>query len=306
MLTPENIEERLSLITGSDASIICGQNPYCTPYKLWEYKTRRAESEDISNKPSVIAGNRLESAVIDWLADELGLDVIKSSGLLVKHKDFPWMAGNIDGMCRDGKAIVEVKTTGDSKDWGESGTDSIPNRHKLQIAHYLAISGAETCYVAVLIRGVDFRHYVIKRDLELEEWLIKKEYDFYLHVRNDLPVPITDLNDLYKWSSQQTARDSIKSNWEIDAIIERYRYVESTIDIATDDLKALKLKICEYMGIAEKMYNVDGRLVATWSNRKGPTGIDRDKLESSYPEVYAQVVKVGAASRAFKVKSNDD
>ena len=45
------LEERKTGIGGSDASAIVGLNPYSDNIKLWEIKTKRAEQEDISDKP---------------------------------------------------------------------------------------------------------------------------------------------------------------------------------------------------------------------------------------------------------------
>ena len=84
MLSVQQIEERLNYITGTDAAIICGESKYCTPYQLWEYKTRRSVAPDISDKPAVKAGNMLEGAVRDWLSQELGKEIIESNDLIIR------------------------------------------------------------------------------------------------------------------------------------------------------------------------------------------------------------------------------
>lgn len=190
MLSEEMKLARLSYITGSDAAIICGLSPYTTPYELWEQKTRRSVSEDISHKPAVKAGIMLEPAIRDWLAQELQVPIRTITKLIV-HDDLPWMAGNIDGhivkdSMREG-AIVEIKTTSSPEGWGDVGSNIIPRNYLLQVVHYMAVCNADRCYVAVLIRGVDFRHYLLERDLVLEEMLIQKEKEFWSCVQLDIP-----------------------------------------------------------------------------------------------------------------------
>ena len=190
MLSEEMKLARLSYITGSDAAIICGLSPYTTPYELWEQKTRRSVSEDISHKPAVKAGIMLEPAIRDWLAQELQVPIRTITKLIV-HDELPWMAGNIDGhivkdSMREG-AIVEIKTTSSADGWGDNGTCIIPRNYLLQVSHYMAVTNSDRCYVAVLIRGVDFRHYIVERDKILEEMIIQKEKEFWSCVQLDIP-----------------------------------------------------------------------------------------------------------------------
>jgi len=190
MLSDENKAARLDLITGSDAAIICGLSPFCTPYQLWLYKTKREVEPDISDKPAVKAGNMLEGAVRDWLAFVIKTPIHVSNKMYI-HAECSWMAGNIDGFIAEDsireEAIVEIKTTSSTEGWGDSGTSIIPRNYLLQVAHYMAVCNAQRCYVAVLIRGIDFRHYCIERDEQLEAILIQKEKEFWSCVQLDIP-----------------------------------------------------------------------------------------------------------------------
>jgi putative phage-type endonuclease len=186
MLTDDQKEQRLSYVTGSDASIICGLSPYTTPYELWEQKTRRAVVEDISHKPAVKAGIMLEGAIRDWLGQEINKDILERGDIII-HPKLAWMAGNIDGKVYKENSIVEIKTTSSPEGWGDVGSNIIPRNYLLQVVHYMAVCNADRCYVAVLIRGVDFRHYILERDLVLEEMLIQKEKEFYSCVQLDIP-----------------------------------------------------------------------------------------------------------------------
>ena len=56
----EWLQARRNHIGGSDASACVGMNPYKTNVELWEEKTGRRQSEDISGKDYVIYGTRAE------------------------------------------------------------------------------------------------------------------------------------------------------------------------------------------------------------------------------------------------------
>lgn len=178
MLTAEQEEARLSGVGGSDAPIICGVSKFMAPYELWLIKTRRQEQQDISNSPAVKAGNMLEDAVIKWFEHETGKEITNENRQL-RHKQYPWMLANLDGLVKGESAIFEAKTASSARGWGASNENKIPEQYLCQIAHYCAVADVERAYIAVLIRGIDFRHYVYERDLSLEREIIEKERYFW-------------------------------------------------------------------------------------------------------------------------------
>ena len=190
MLTPEQKAQRLKYITGTDAGIICGVSPFCTPYKLWEYKTGRDIEPDISNNPSVKAGIMLEGAIRDWLSNEIKKGISEPNGMIVSPYH-PFMAANIDGDvylsdCENGiREIVEIKTSSSATGWGPQGSLKVPPAYFLQAVHYMSVTGAQCCYMAVLIRGVDFRWYKLPHCPLVESFLISKEQEFYDCVKNN-------------------------------------------------------------------------------------------------------------------------
>ena len=55
------LEKRKNTVGGSDASAILGRNPYCSNVDLFEIKTGRKQSEDISDKSFVKYGTQAET-----------------------------------------------------------------------------------------------------------------------------------------------------------------------------------------------------------------------------------------------------
>ena len=94
-LTEQQLIERQNYIGGSDASTICGVNPYGNIIELWQEKLGLKEIEDISDKPVIRAGNYLEPVVAQWFEDDTGkpLEIAKDT---FYHKSIPYMAANVD------------------------------------------------------------------------------------------------------------------------------------------------------------------------------------------------------------------
>jgi len=304
MLTPEQIEQRLNFITGSDASVICGVNQWMTPYQLWLYKTRREVAIDISDNPYVKAGIRLENAVAEWFAHETGKHIIEASKFLV-HKDFPVLGGNLDRLIADENAILECKTTQSDKGWGqgfEHGDNKIPDQHLCQVIHYCAVADVEVAYVAVLIRGIDFRWFKYERDHELEEDIIRRELHFWNEyvMQDKPPEPLTEKEMLHLLDGKVSS-ESICANGEMQQALDELRVTREQIDYLESIEKSLRDKITVYMGEHQTLLNLDGTMALTYKKSKGSTTFDVEKFVETYPKTYARFLKTGKERRNFKL-----
>lgn len=304
MLTEWQIRDRINYIGGSDAATVCGLNPYMTPYELWEVKTRRKIAEDISEKPSVKAGNMLEPAVRQWLAQETGLKIELSDDTYV-HPDYDFMAANIDGYTLDltGEvdSIVEIKTTSSDKDWGETGTQQIPDAYRLQVAHYMSVLGAPVAYVGVLIRGVDFRHYRFDRDLNLEGILIAKELEFWRCVKTDTAPPFESRDDFMKRFPKPVMGSSAGATPDIENLIQSIKYSQECIKQNQEQIEIDRAKICEYMGNHENLVGTNGKIIATWKRDKDSVRIDTNAIKAN-PELFERYSKTYPGPRKFIIK----
>lgn len=191
--TPEWHAWRVSHFGGSEVATALGLNPWQRPINLYMSKvypdTAQAET------PAMRLGKRLEPVVREMFEEETGLRVLPTPNCY-EHDTEPWMGGSFDGIveCHDGsKAILEIKTSGSDRRWGEAGTPEIPDYYRTQVAWYLAISGFKRAYVAALLKGKTFRVYVVERDLALEADLVASAKAFWFdHVTARIPPPVDD------------------------------------------------------------------------------------------------------------------
>jgi putative phage-type endonuclease len=184
--------DRLTGVGGSDAGTVAGLNPYKTSMELYLEKTGQCEPDDLSDKPAVGWGVKMEEVIAQHYTEVTGLKLRRNNRLL-RSQDHPWMIAHLDrevvGQTDRG---VEIKMT-DCRlagKWGEPGTDEVPETHLLQTQHYMGVTGKAYFDIAVLIGGNDFRIYTVQRDDELIEYLAEIEGKFWGHVTERIPPPL--------------------------------------------------------------------------------------------------------------------
>lgn len=301
-LTKEQLEQRLNCITGSDAAIICGVSPYSNAIDLWREKCRLVERPDISDLPAVKAGNYLEPVVRQWFSD-LTCKHIETEKSMITHPTLSWMAGNIDGWIPKDKAVFEAKTAGYSNGWGEDGDNTIPDHYLLQVAHYVAVKGCERAFIAVLIGGRDFRHYVYERNAKLEEMLIKKEKAFWECVQTKTapePRNADEVISLYGYTSKE---ESAIATPEIEESIMELTQVRDAIKKHEIQEKELSDKIKCFMAQSDTLYNTSGKIkLATWKASKPVMKFDSKQFQAENKSLYEKYIKQNSSRRTFLVK----
>ncbi|TDR82172.1 YqaJ viral recombinase family protein [Paludibacterium purpuratum] len=195
-------------IGGSDAGTVLGVNPYKTEFQLYLEKRGEIEPDDISEKESVLFGNLLEDVVAQEYARRSGNKVERCNTML-RHPEHGFILGNLDRLVWQGDKrpqfkgqirtnhLLECKTAlgrfVDKELWGPDGTDEVPMSYLAQCQHYLAVTDAEICDLAVLLSGPEFRIYHIQRDNELIEEMIAREAEFWARVTSgNAPAPDYD------------------------------------------------------------------------------------------------------------------
>jgi putative phage-type endonuclease len=305
-LTPEQLEQRLNYICGSDCSTILGLNPWSNRIELWQEKTRRIVPKDISDKPGVKAGNFLEPAVRAWFEAESGLKVTTEPNLLV-HPLHKWMAGNIDGWVGDDKKeILEIKTTNNDVGWGKHGQNKIPDYYLCQITHYMAVTCAQVCHVAVLIRGSDFRTYRFERNIELEDVIIEKEQEFWKFVISDNPPQPSTSDEVISFHGYTSVPESIIADQSIEAALELIEQSKNSIKSIEKEKEQLEAKVKLFMGKNENLLDSSGKIVASWKPTAPIKRFDVTSFKKDNEDQYSKYIKQTESSRRFSIKTNNE
>lgn len=292
----EWLKTRQTGIGGSDVAAILGLSKWKTPLDV--YNAKIAENPVEESNASIEWGNRLEPVIRQKYADVTGIPVTIPNTTF-RHPEHPFMIANVDGLLPDG-SVLEIKTARSGADWGEEGTDEIPEYYLTQVQHYMAVTGAKMCDVAVLIGASDFRIYHVDFDPEIAAMLIEEEKAFWQRVidRNP-PAPRT-----YAEASAAFPRSKAQAVEASDEILHEAIELES-VNRQIDELKERKEElqglITSFMGESDTLATA-GRTIATWKTSKPRVTFDSATFKAKHPDLYAQYLKEGVASRRFLLK----
>lgn len=250
-------QQRRTGIGGSDVAGILGISPWTTPLDVWRQKVLGDQADE--SEP-MRWGSLLEPIIRREAELRIGEPV--TDGRLVVADD--WRFGNIDGLV-GADAILECKTARDSSEWGQEGTDEIPDHYLTQVAWYLSVTARSLAHVAVLIGGSDFRIYRVARDARVEAAILERVERFWReHVRTEVPPAPTNLDDCRKrWRCEVMGRTVPMTPEVAVAIMERAK--ESAIIKAAQERKArAEFVIQTHMQDAEAIVNDAGSPILTW------------------------------------------
>lgn len=261
------LEWRKKGIGGSDVAAICSMSRYRSPLAV--YLDKIGELPPLEDNEKMKAGRILEPVIAEWFAEETGIKVMKQNAIF-QHKQHPFMLANIDRWIPGQNAGLEIKNTGEYSrdDW--AGTQA-PTEYVLQCNHYMAVTGAERWYIAVLIGGWDMQWRIIERDESLINNLITIEKSFWNdHVLSNLPPAVnaqdTDLlNKMYP-ASNASKMDISEFHYDL---IKRLIDTKVTLEKAKDDHEDAKNKVKNVMGENEVAYWQNEKFCSWKTNVKG-------------------------------------
>ena len=285
-------------IGGSDAAAIMGLSPWRTAMDVWLEKTGEFTRDDEENE-QMYWGTVLEAVVAEEFTRRTGLKTRRRNAILQSRK-YPFMIANVDRLVVGEPAGLECKTTGlyNVDDW----RIGIPEYYYPQVQHYMAVTGYDTWYVAVLIGGQEFKYYKVPRDDGFIRELVAAERDFWRRVTEKVPPPI----DGTKASTELIQRlyPEAEEGKEIDLPFEAFELIQQ-YEQACEEEKRIQLikeeavnKLKDMLGTAERG-SIHGRTV-TWQNVVARR-LDTKALQKEYPDIYDRFVRE-STYRRFSLK----
>lgn len=293
------LEERRKGIGGSDVAAIMGLSPWKTAYQV--YQDKRGEVKDFEGSAVMDWGKRMEPAIRQWYSDQTGRSVRLPDKILY-HPVHQFMLASLDGFTDDNR-VVEIKTARYSKDWGEPGTNQIPESYMCQVQHYMAVTGFPVTDVAVSIGGGPPELYEIPADPELQTLLIEAEKEFWQRVVEGNPPPLVSYADAVQRYGKSGAVGIVLAPEEASGQVNDLRAVREEIKTLEVKEETLKGKLIIVLGdTGDTLVDPTGKLLATYKIAKGKVTVDTKALEKEYPLIYAQLLRVGEPSRRFLLK----
>lgn len=293
------MKERQKGIGGSDAAPVLGMSRWKTPFQIYLEKTEELIQEEKENE-RIYWGNILEDIVAKEFEKRTGKKVRRRNAIL-QHPDYPFMLANIDREVIGENAGLECKTSSaySFKEWED---EEIPPEYLIQCNHYMAVTGCEKWYIAVLIGGNKYLYKEIQRDEELIQAIIKGEERFWNeHVLAKNPPAIDGSSAAEKYIKERFEKaESMKTvelGAKVKADIERLKLLTEQIKMLETDKSEIENRIKLEMADAERGYigSWEVRWPTVYSNR-----IDSKALKEKFPDIYKQVVKE-SISRRFQI-----
>ena len=254
MSRPEWLEMRRNSIGGSDAAAIVGISKWSTPMTVWADKTGRLPDKPDSEAMRI--GRDLEDYVSRRWMEETGKRAHRVNAMLY-NQDYPFAHADIDRAVSGESAGLECKTTSDL-DIKQFKDVEFPEKYYVQCVHYLAVTGFDRWYLAVLVFGRGFNTFTLERDEAEIQALMEAERSFWELVQSDTPPapdgkqPTADaLETIYHSAAdaqtvQLFGRESLLREWsgirtQMDALKERKTEIENILKL---DMKEAERAEC--------------------------------------------------------------
>jgi hypothetical protein len=154
-------EKRIGHIGSSESPIILGFSP-------WAWKPK--DTQEMS------FGRRMEPALLRWAAERTEQRIIRN-----QYRVRDVCAATHDALSRDRATEgFEAKTSGifrgfaDREEWGEPGTDQVPDYVLVQVHHQMFVSGLDVVWVPALLGGRGMVMYEVHRNESLCEIIVER------------------------------------------------------------------------------------------------------------------------------------
>lgn len=286
-------------IGGSDASAVAGLNRWRSPVQVWLEKT--GQIEDTGDSEAMYWGRVLEDVVAREFSKRTGKKVRRRNAIL-RHPEHQFMIANVDRMVVGENAGLECKTTSEWRrvEWAD---EEIPDEYIIQCQHYMAVTGYEKWYIAVLIGGNKFLWQEVKRDEEIIDYLIQIEGDFWRLVETNTPPPMDGTESssqaLKLLYPESRAGKAIELPTEAEELISEWEAVKAMIAGYEEKLAAIENQLKAMLGEAES--GTVGDKLVSWKTITSKR-IDSKRIRELYPEIYDQCSKE-SSYRRFEIRN---
>jgi putative phage-type endonuclease len=260
--TPEWLTFRETKIGASDAPIIMGVSPWCTPYQLWERKLRLKEAQTMT--PAMARGHAMEAKAREQL--ELHFGIVLKPGV-IQSDVYEWQMASLDAISEDGSIVIEIKCPG-KDDHSSAASAKVPMHYAPQLQHIMAVTGAQKMFY--FSYSDDSSHLLeVDRDNNYITEMIRKERTFYSCMMNLTPPELCG-KDTQSWDPSD--EDNVR---RLVNLLEYRKLIEDEISSLQRHLKS-KLTTTT-VGYGLKAYFIKERGTVDYSSIPELASINLDK-----------------------------
>jgi predicted phage-related endonuclease len=283
MLSPEQIEARRTGIGGSEVAALLGLHPFIGPLDVYLSKV---EGYSPPSNTDMERGSFLEDGIARWYAHREceGRELIGSPDLPMgpwvhpREPIFRCTPDRLVDLGGDAMRLLSIKCPRRAGDeWGEPGGSTVPTYAVLQLQweDYVGCALGKPldpqADLAALVEG-DLRTYHVRRDTELQGWLVTKVRQWWAeHVEPQVPPPVDGSPGASLWLRRRFPRNTrsmVQASLEDDGLLLDLREQERALETVEKAYALARQRVEERIGEAEGITGPLGTV--TWrANKKG-------------------------------------
>lgn len=306
MLTSKQRELRKGHLGASDTAALFGLDPFKTGADVWMSKCFDTDEVELKSE-SVELGNDFEAPLLRWAAEELG---VKLSGdpdsLFAVSETHPIFSATLDERIIGLPEGVEAKTSGKVDEWGEPGTDQVPDRTLIQCQQGMFVHGLKRMHIPVLLgrNGLTRAMFHVERNEDIIKAIIEKGTDFwnnYVIPKVQPPEEMFGLGNLeiikrIQRTPQTWAEvpDELIDDWDAKR--------KARLDAERAEKEALE-RMLTPLKDAEGVKMSDGRVLEYYPTTRN--FLDQKSLKAEQPGTYHSYLKQNI-SRTPRIKGGAD
>lgn len=297
------LAQRRKSIGGSDAAAIIGLSAWASPYTVWADKTGRLP--DKPDNEAMRQGRDLEDYVARRWMEETGKKVNRVNRMIY-NSNYPFAHADIDRAVPGEYAGLECKTTA-TLDIKQFNGVEFPEKYYAQCVHYLAVTGWDRWYLAVLVFGRGFFLFTLERDQGEIDALMAAEASFWHNVTQDVP-PAPDGAEATSDALQviySESRDEGRDLFGRETMLDEYMQLKRQGKAIDERIGEIENTIKADMQEAER--GACGQYSVSWKSQQRST-FQAKAFAQAYPTIDLGPFYKTTSARPFKVleKKNEN
>lgn len=301
----EWLEARRQGIGGSEIAAIVGVSKWRAPIDVWASKTGRTpqgfgQPDDDPTNQFLWWGTALEPLIARRYSVETGYDLIEDVGI-VHHAEHSVLLGSPDRLVKGMPRGLEIKNSGyKGPEWGQPGTDQIPEHYLLQCAWYMAVCDLNRWDLAVLFGGNRCEIFTIHRNAGLEDFLLEAGLRFWRdYVVTDREPPVDSTERYGEYLAQKFAtgnQEVITAPPELVAFAEQLYAANRFMEFAETKKREALNQLAAFIGQAKGTKHPNFKV--TWVRSKPTSTVDFKSafyllLETAASKLGAEAIEAG-------------
>lgn len=290
MITEAQRRERAHYVGSSDVPVLYGVDPWRTLRDLYWSKVAPEAADGRRGGAAVEIGNIFERPLLDYAARRLDVEIVPGAEARRGHD-----ITHLDARVADRPEAIEAKVTSVLDEWGEEGTDQVPDRVIVQAMHQMAVAELERVWVVLLaVRfGGELRLYRVERDDEMIRDVLDRSREFWSSVTARRPPDGSTIAPLDVARRLPRHRRAVALRGAgPQAAVARHRAVSALAKHIKSRRDEASAELIAALGDADEARLDDGTRITLYE-QDSPPACDWSLLAARWPDAYQRCVSRG-------------